>query len=309
MPSAPEVIRCKALYSLCSARRLSTSAISRAHYVALTFTEAVDRDIDVWERNHVRSIMYIDHLVLLTPSRSVEMKAMQRNHEKCRKPRHLAQVIAKSCTKGSQRSAAQREPGTLPTVLFSCRFCGRDACEFDHAFLEAPRHERHHERTLQCTFARCSPRWHTRSRSDRGNTPGASTPWISLAIPPPGSEPIAHGMHRSQSISITLMVVHPALIRPLTPAADSADLMTAPQKGFTASDQSAVLMSCEAGGGGTHQTHGCRARWRCPTARRADSQGALLRLAECALCQQCRMQHRRRGGQRACMPCSLINRS
>ena len=40
-----------------------------------------------------------------------------------------------------------------------------------------------------------------------------------------------------------LIVVQPALNRPATPAADMADLMTAPQNGDTASDQSAVRMS------------------------------------------------------------------
>lgn len=42
----------------------------------------------------------------------------------------------------------------------------------------------------------------------------------------------------------TLMVVQPARSSPDTPFADSADWMTACQKGDTASDQSAVLMSC-----------------------------------------------------------------
>ncbi len=53
------------------------------------------------------------------------------------------------------------------------------------------------------------------------------------------------------ALQLTLMVVHPALNRPLTPAAENADLMTAPQKGLTASDQSAVLISC-----GGHRARG-----------------------------------------------------
>ncbi len=40
------------------------------------------------------------------------------------------------------------------------------------------------------------------------------------------------------------MVVHPALNRPAKPCALSAERMTAPQKGATSSDQSAVRTSC-----------------------------------------------------------------
>ncbi len=46
----------------------------------------------------------------------------------------------------------------------------------------------------------------------------------------------------------TLMVVQPALNRPLKPSALRADLITAPQKGATSWDQSAVLMSCTSQG-------------------------------------------------------------
>ena len=42
------------------------------------------------------------------------------------------------------------------------------------------------------------------------------------------------------------IVVQPALNRPLIPSPDIADFMTAPQKGATSTDQSAILMSCVA---------------------------------------------------------------
>lgn len=42
----------------------------------------------------------------------------------------------------------------------------------------------------------------------------------------------------------TLMVDQPALRRPETPSVVKAERMTAPQKGATSSDQSAVFMSC-----------------------------------------------------------------
>lgn len=44
--------------------------------------------------------------------------------------------------------------------------------------------------------------------------------------------------------SRALMVVHPALNRPLKPSALSAERMTAPQNGATSSDQSAILIPC-----------------------------------------------------------------
>ena len=42
----------------------------------------------------------------------------------------------------------------------------------------------------------------------------------------------------------TLTVVQPAFMRPITPSVDRALLITAPQKGDTASDQSSTLTSC-----------------------------------------------------------------
>lgn len=45
----------------------------------------------------------------------------------------------------------------------------------------------------------------------------------------------------------TLIVDQPALKRPATPSVLNAERITAPQKGATSSDQSAVLMSCRAG--------------------------------------------------------------